>query len=351
LSVRRVVFSSSRDLTRASRPGDSAQESSFAQDDDAADSLPDAAKPPAGHRSARRKIPGPHFAADLLRVTAQGLFSVLFPSNCRFCESPLLEISQLPVCRECLDSIQPILAVGDLCSRCGERVVTLQLQSRQLQDFEGNAVCGKCRLAEPVFEKAAAYGSYDAGMRGLIHLLKYEQVRPAAGVLGRMLAEVIAGLSEQFGQQSVLVVPVPLHSSRLRQRGFNHSELIARAALAQLARIVKPSGLTLRLAPAMLIRRRATASQTGLTEAQRRANVRGAFRVADRAAIQACDVLLVDDVYTTGTTVSECARVLRKAGAGKVWVATVARVLKTEPAGVDREEQGMGALVMAAKSG
>ena len=233
-----------------------------------------------------------------------------------------------------------------MCSRCGERLL-----KRPLQEAEGAAVCGNCRLSEPVFEKATAYGSYDSGMRDLIHLLKYEQVRPAAGELGRMLAEVIAGLSGQFGQRSPLVIPVPLHSSRLRRRGFNHSELIASAALTRIAEIRRPGDPTPRLASGVLIRRRVTESQTGLTVAQRRTNVRGAFRVTDPAAVNGCDVLLVDDVYTTGTTVSECARVLRKAGASRVWVATVARVLKAESAGMEPPAQGTATLVMGAASG
>ncbi len=347
VGVRRVIFSSSRDLTRASRPprGKLAQEG-FAQGEgnEAADSLPGTAKPPAGYRSARRKIPSPQPAADLLRAAAQSLFSVLFPSNCRFCESPLLEISRLPVCRECLDAIQPISVQGELCSRCGERIL-----SRQALEAAGAAVCGNCHQSEPAFEKAAAYGSYEGGMRDLIHLLKYEQVRPAAGVLGRMLSEVLLELSGQFGEAAPLVIPVPLHSSKQRRRGFNHSELIAREALAELSR-GKRSGLMPRLAAELLTRRRATESQTGLTQAQRRANVRGAFQVTDRAAVKGCDVLLVDDVYTTGTTAGECARMLRKAGAGRVWVATVARVLKANAA-MDSHDMRMPALAMSARSG
>ena len=177
-------------------------------------------------------------------------------------------------------------------------------------------------MAAPPFVRAMAYGSYEGGLRELIHLLKYDRVRPAAGVLGRMLAEVIAAFGSEF--RSAVVVPVPLHSTKLRQRGFNQAEQIARAALKQLNR---PA---LKLATRLLHRRRATESQTGLSDHQREQNVRGAFLVTAAEQITGEDVVLVDDVFTTGATVSECARVLRREGADRVFVVTVARVLKAE---------------------
>jgi ComF family protein len=194
---------------------------------------------------------------------------------------------------------------------------------------------------EPGFAKAAAYGSYDGGLRDLIHLLKYELVRPAANVLGRMLAEVVEKLAPAFDKGDPILVPIPLHASKLRQRGFNQAELIARAALK-----LKPAGWEWRLRPEILERCRPTASQIGLTPHQRRENVRGAFVVRRPAEVQNREVLLVDDVLTTGTTASECARVLRRAGATRVWVATVARTMKGEATyslarqdSVEREER------------
>ena len=195
---------------------------------------------------------------------------------------------------------------------CGERLFSGIAQS----------LCGECLAERPPFVKASAYGSYEGGLRELIHLLKYAHVRPAAGVLGRMLAEAVTDLALDFNREPPLVVPVPLHATKLRQRGFNQSELVARAMLKH-----QPLGLHLELAPELLQRKRATESQVGYTRQQRMANLRGAFRAG--AAVSGRDILLVDDVFTTGTTVSECARVLRRAGAEKVWVATVARVLKS----------------------
>jgi ComF family protein len=153
-----------------------------------------------------------------------------------------------------------------------------------------------------------------------------------------MLAEVIAGLEPAFGLSTVVVVPVPLHARRLRQRGFNHSELIAQAALKP-----RSTGTRLALNAKLLERRRDTQSQTGLTRHQRRENIRGAFFVAKPEGLSGQEILLVDDVFTTGTTVSECARVLLRAGASKVWVATVARTLKADAqhAEMEMDEAGM----------
>jgi ComF family protein len=248
------------------------------------------------------------------------LFSVLFPSDCRICGTPLLNISRLPVCPNCLHDIAPVR--GKVCSICGERV----LSSYAFSDPDGLMRCPVCRRVERPFERAVAYGSYDGGLRELIHLLKYNGVRPAADVLGRMLAEAIATLEPAFDQgttqATVLVIPVPLYKARRRQRSFNQAELITRAALKHHASV------RLQLAPDILQRIRDTHSQIGLTSHQRRENMRGAFAVPRAAEVTGREVLLVDDVFTTGTTVSECARVLRRAGAAQVWVATVARTLK-----------------------
>jgi ComF family protein len=188
-----------------------------------------------------------------------------------------------------------------------------------------------------------AYGSYDGGLRELIHLLKYDRVRPAANVLGRMLAEVIAGLEPSFGEAAILVVPIPLHASKKRERGFNQSELMARAAVKH-----RRIGDRLKLDPNALERLRATQSQIGLSRHQRRENIRGAFTVAKPDEVAGHEVLLIDDVFTTGTTVSECARILRRAGASKIFVATAARTLKNDAAHVESSLEVEARMTMAA---
>ncbi len=273
--------------------------------------------------------------ASLAGVAGESLFATFFPGDCRLCGAPLSSISRLPVCSDCLNAIIPVS--GPTCVVCGERVLSgagleesgrAAEDGRPTQDGRGTR-CGLCRRTEQPYARARAYGSYDGNLRGLVHLLKYEQVRPAARVLGRMLAQAAQGMLADAGGEVRVMLPVPLHSSKLRQRGFNQAELIAREAARELPPCARGD---LRLDSLVLRRTRATDSQTGLTRHQRRENIRGAFEVARPEAIAGQEVLLVDDVFTTGTTVSECARVLRRAGAERVLVATVARVMKGEAA-------------------
>jgi ComF family protein len=248
---------------------------------------------------------------------AESIFTVLFPSDCRICSLPLMNISRLPVCPDCLSGMRP--TAGDLCSVCGERLVSAYASS----PLEGETKCGLCRRIEPPFIRALAYGSFEGGLRELVHLLKYSGVRPAAKILGRMLADVIAELDPAFSSPSIVIVPVPLYRGKLRRREFNHAEVIARSAAKHFR-----ASARLQLCTDVLERKRETSSQSGLTSHQRRENVRGAFTVSRPEAVKGREALIVDDVYTTGATASECARVLLRAGASKVWVATVARTMK-----------------------
>lgn len=287
--MRRFVFSSNGDQTRARSLGSDPSETALRA-----------------------------FLSKAMKGLAESLFTTIFPADCRICNNPLNNVSRLPVCGECLATIHPI--TGRLCSVCGERILTPFVVTA-----EGPGPrCGVCRQVAPKYESAVAYGSYEGALRELIHLLKYDGVRPAATILGQLLSPVIASVEPRLSDRRVLVIPVPLHMSKRRQREFNQAELIAEAALNCLPKA------RFELRTEILARRRQTLSQIGLSSYQRRENLRGAFTVTRPEVLKGREVLLVDDVLTTGTTASECARVLRRAGASKVWVGTVARTLKYE---------------------
>jgi ComF family protein len=159
-------------------------------------------------------------------------------------------------------------------------------------------------------------------MKAAIHALKYDRLHPAARLLGQMLAEAIAQLASEAPAE-MLVVPVPLHRSKFADRGFNQARALADQALGFLRKSHPAWRLT--LAPSTLMRLRPTESQAGLSPRARRLNVRGAFTVSDPGAVAMKDILLVDDILTTGATARAAALALTRAGAASVWVATLAR--------------------------
>jgi ComF family protein len=162
-------------------------------------------------------------------------------------------------------------------------------------------------------------------MRDAIHALKYDGLHGASRRLGEMLAEAIGRLALEAPPE-MLVIPVPLHRSKYTQRGFNQARLLAENALAGLGRLHPEWRLT--LASSAVVRIRATESQASLTPRQRRINLRGAFVVADSAAVATKHILLIDDIFTTGATARSMAQVLMRSGAASVWVATLARALR-----------------------
>ncbi len=159
-------------------------------------------------------------------------------------------------------------------------------------------------------------------MRAAIHALKYDRIHPAARRLGAILATAIAQLAPDAPAE-LLVVPVPLHRTKHKQRGFNQARALAKCAIEAL-RKSHPDWL-LTLAPTTLMRLRSTESQAGLTPRQRRHNVRGAFKLSDPSAVAGKHILIIDDILTTGATARAASQSLMKAGAASVYVATLAR--------------------------
>jgi ComF family protein len=238
--------------------------------------------------------------AAAARVFVDPVLALVFPTRCAACGDPMDHPRSGPLCEPCWGSLP---RHGSLCG-CG---VPLLLPLA--------AVCGRCRRGLSPFARGASLGPYDGSLRVVIHELKYRGRRRAAAQLAHRLdreprvRDVLQGAD--------VLVPVPLHPRRRRERGFNQAELLA-AELGRRGAIAVSSGT--------LVRRTDTASQAGLTAARRRANVKGAFAVRHRSRVAGRVIVLVDDVYTTGATARACARALRAAGAAEVRLVTVARV-------------------------
>lgn len=229
------------------------------------------------------------------------VISLFYPASCAVCAAAVDEKDYL--CTSCQEKAQRI--VPPFCSKCS-------------QPFPGaitaEFICANCRHRELCFDAAvSAYRS-----RGLVRLLllqfKYHQQLHLRHQIGRWLIEAMKD-SRLYGRDFDIIVPVPLHPARQRERGFNQAELLAR---------ILASSTGIRLCRA-LERVRYTRTQTAFDRLHRMDNLRDAFRLRKKMDVQDLRVLLVDDILTTGSTLSECARVLREAGACPVYAVTAAR--------------------------
>jgi ComF family protein len=214
------------------------------------------------------------------------------------------EFNSRPLCDQCRQSIR--LIQPPFCYRCGRPFDPLA---------QGAPLCSECRRGDFRFDGSRSAGRFEGNLREAIHALKYRGRTRLAQPLGEMLAHCWAQFAPQ-GAEVQLVIPVPLHVTRARERGFNQSELLARV-VAQTHEVA--------LNTTVLRRVRPTRPQIALSRSERADNVRGAFEVRDASAVKGHTVLLVDDMFTTGATLNECARALRHAGAEGVYCLTLAR--------------------------
>lgn len=245
-----------------------------------------------------------------LRGTIDAISSVLFPAPCQICDQILDTASLLPICGDCLTSLKPFR--GPCCLSCG-RPFTSEVA---LEAAEPR--CFACRRGVYAFDRARSYGEYSEPMARAISLLKYEKLTRLGRWFSARLEERVRFEPEIFAAD--VVVPVPLHPARLRERGYNQAELIARP-LAR--RVGLPLGTYL------LVRTRPRPARLLLSRRERWLTVRGAYEMRKGARVDNLRVLLIDDVFTTGATLDACARALKAAGAKTVTGLTVARVVSS----------------------
>jgi ComF family protein len=234
----------------------------------------------------------------------QAAKDICFPPVCLMCNTGLATVSgrrDIFLCHACL--AQVTLLHEPLCRWCG----------KVFPDAAGtNHLCSVCLKQGWHFTRARSVILYQGAMADVIRSFKYGDNRAALAVFAA-LKETLPHLRAM--REPGLILPVPLHRERLQQRGFNQALILARTFFPDLKSRIETTAL---------VRTRRTAAQTGLSGAARRKNIQGAFKAVE-AKVAGRRILLIDDVFTTGTTVNECAQVLCRAGAREVQVLTLAR--------------------------
>lgn len=231
-----------------------------------------------------------------LREVWDGLVRLVFPGpgGCPVCGADV----DTALCPACRDEIAA-LSGQPHCDRCGRFFSSGPVPAPQL--------CRDCRQAQWPFEYCRAHGPYEGLLRDAVHRLKYDRRRDLAGPLGELMARAVRRYEAYSGAD--VLVPVPLSRETFRRRRFNQAELLARAVGGKLGIPVRP----------VLVKVRDTPAQAGLSRAARLNNLCGSFRFVDGpGTVRGRTVVVVDDVFTTGSTLSEVARVLLETGASRV---------------------------------
>lgn len=230
------------------------------------------------------------------------MLELLYPPSCLSCASRLPTSTPLELCADCerqLHAVPP-----PCCPRCGRHSAVSLL--------DGD-VCPSCRHALPSFRAGAAAFEYAGALRDCIHRVKFDSHLRLARALGDRLAQAAHARLRASGYD--LIIPVPLHPARRRDRGFNQAEMLARPISA---------ALQLPMELGVLRRVRRTETQSRLAPLDRHENVAGAFHVQHASRIAGQHILLVDDVLTTGATAEACSQSLLAAGARSVDVLVLA---------------------------
>jgi ComF family protein len=245
-----------------------------------------------------------------LRGIGNHLVDVILPRHCYHCGQPIASEGRGSFCDNCWCSIR--LIKPPYCPCCGE-----PFQSPIALTYSPEYRCGACRAQPPPFDHARAIGRYEGPLRQAIHLLKY---RGKLRLKQPLLQLAIAHFDAHFPDTTFdAIIPVPLHRERLMQREFNQAAVVARGLAGH---------LNVPIVERLLVRVRSTRPQVELSGSERRQNVKQAFAVTNAAALEGKQVLVVDDVFTTGATLGEVARTLKVAGATQVDVFVLARVVQ-----------------------
>jgi ComF family protein len=241
-----------------------------------------------------------------LRQILNDVSDIIFPPQCLACAEIINQPASQIFCSLCLEKISFI--TDSFCPICGVPFLSSPAESH---------ICGNCLGNKPCYTQARAVAGFETVIMDVIHKFKYGRNISIGNALGSFMAN-FSFPDFDFSEYSLLI-PVPLHIKRLRERGFNQSILLAK-------KMGKKYKIPVNFS--LLKRCKFTLTQTGLNRAEREKNIKGAFAVADKKKVADENIILIDDVYTTGATINECAKVLLKAGAQKVAILTLSRVIQ-----------------------
>jgi ComF family protein len=244
-----------------------------------------------------------------LESFAGALTSVVFPAGCLLCDALLTHARRIPLCETCLASFQRI--APPICRICGQPLPV------PAKPGEGEPVCRDCVVGKFGFQLARSFGVYEGALARAIVLLKYERIEPLGSFFAMRLLELVRGDPRLLSAD--VVVPVPLHRQKHRDRGYNQVDLFARPLARR---------LHVPYRPILLVRSRPRPEKHLLSQEERWEAVRGAFVMRRGGRVDNLRVLLLDDVMTTGATLDACARALGEAGARSVLGLTIARAAR-----------------------
>lgn len=232
-------------------------------------------------------------------VMINKFLNILFPEVCPVCKKPSRDHKTAPICPECWQTIS--IYKGPSCQRCGKPLVS-----------DVSITCGGCLEDEPFFVNARSAGLYEGVLREAINLFKYYSIKR----LSKPLSEIM--LLVRIPENIHVVVPVPLHKKRLGQREFNQSALLSKHIADYIGA---------KLMPGCLAKIKETRPQVGLSAKERRENIKGVLRITNEDLIKEKNIMLVDDVFTTGATIRECSKLLKRKGAANVYALALAHVI------------------------
>lgn len=247
---------------------------------------------------------------NVVKYIKEGLLNLIFPLDCRICEKPIRESKGYSICEDCFKTIE--LIDKPYCVKCGKPfLISTDLFFRQDKEI----LCADCKRKKYSFEFARSVGIYHRVLKKCIHLFKYYGEKKLAEPLGKLLIDYLVK-NQEFKKKIDLIIPVPLHKNDLKERGFNQSVLLSK---------IIGNHFSIPVEEEVLIKKKLTLSQVNLSKKDREKNILRAFSIDRPEEIRGENILILDDIFTTGSTVEECAKELKKAKAKNIFILTLAR--------------------------